>query len=700
MKTRNRILSLLVLLCLVIGLLPGMALAAEEVASGTCGENVTWVLDSDGVLTISGEGEMDKYYYDAYWGLVIYESPWESYTGQIKTVVIEDGVTTIGDFAFNFCRNLTSVKIGNDVTEISYGAFYECHSLTSVTIPDGVTVIGYEAFYGCTSLTSVTIPDSVTEIVFGAFHNCTSLTTIEVGSNNANYCSQDGVLFNKDMTKLITCPGGKTGEYTIPDCVDTVDASAFFCCTSLTNITIPDNVTSIGREAFWHCTSLTSITIGKEVTLGEDLFYNCSSLTAIEVDPENANYCSQDGVLFNKDMTELITCPAGKTGEYSIPNGVTTIGYSAFCSCEGLVSVTIPDSVITIDGWAFGWCTSLTNITIPDSVTAIGPEAFYRCYSLTSVTIGSGVTSIGGEAFSWCTSLTSVTIPASITTIWEWAFEYCTRLDTIIFEGDAPATIYDYAFYNVIATAYYPAGNETWTEDVMQNYGGTITWVAYTPGETAEPVVTVTAGEGAPATDASVPLTGEDLALGGIGVEVAYDLSVNVLQEVPEDAQTLIEDALDGDTLAMYLDIALTRTVGETTEAVTSTDAVVRITITIPEELRSDSRTFYVIRVHDGEADILPDLDEDPTTVTIQTDRFSTYALAYTEDTTDPETTEPETTEPETTEPETTEPEITEPETIEPDTTNPKTGDSAPLTACIVLMLLAAAAVVTARKRV
>ena len=361
---------------------------ADTLTTGKCGENVSYSFDSStGSLTISGTGDMTNYTYDS-------KSLFYNNTN-IKSVVIEKGITSIGDYAFYKCVSLTNVTITDSVRNIGYSAFCNCTSLTSVTVPDSVTSIGDYAFYGCTSLTSVTIPDSVTDIGDSAFYNCKSLTNV-----------------------------------TIPNSITMIGSDTFCRCSSLENITIPDSVTSICNHAFYECTSLTSITIPNSVTsIGSSIFYNCTSLTSIEVSGNNKNYSSLDGVLFNKNKTELITYPLGKTdSEYAIPNSVTSIGRYAFDGCTSLTSVTIPDSVASIGEGAFNGCKSLANVTIGNNDSAekrsteIGNSAFSECTSLSSVTIGNNVTSIGVAAFSDCSSLTSVTIPNSVTSIGSNAF--------------------------------------------------------------------------------------------------------------------------------------------------------------------------------------------------------------------------------------------------------------------------------------
>ena len=218
----------------------------------------------------------------------------------------------------------------------------------------------------------------------------------------------------------------------IPNSVTSIGISAFVYCSGLTSIDIPNSVTSIGISAFFSCTGLTSVTIPNSVkSIGFGLFEGCSNLIKINVNENNTNYSSIDGVLFNKSQTELIQYPGGKQGSYAIPNSVTSIGRSAFWECHGLTSVTIPNSVTNIGYGVFYNCTRLTSVTIPNSVTSIGNVAFGRCSGLTSIDIPSSVTSIGNDAFAYCSGLTSIDIPNSVTSIGDRAFRRCSGLTSI-----------------------------------------------------------------------------------------------------------------------------------------------------------------------------------------------------------------------------------------------------------------------------
>ena len=328
----------------------------------------------------------------------------------LTSIEIPESVTTIGDYAFYGCTGLTSIEIPKNVTTIGSAAFYNCTGLTSIEIPENVTSIGSSAFYGCTALTSIEIPENVTTINYNTFYNCTGLTSIEISEN-----------------------------------VTSIGSSAFYGCTALTSIEIPENVTTINYNAFYNCTGLTSIKLPSTLTtIDNSAFYGCTGLTSIIVESGNSKYHSSGNCLIETESKTLIL--GCKNSVIPSDGSVTTIGQYAFCGCTGLTSIEIPESVTAIDHYAFYGCTGLTSIEIPESVTTIGNSAFQGCTGLTSIKIPENVTNIGQYTFNGCTGLTSIEISESVTTISDYAFYGCTALTSIEIPESVTAIGYQ-AFY-------------------------------------------------------------------------------------------------------------------------------------------------------------------------------------------------------------------------------------------------------------
>ena len=434
---------------------------------------IDWTM-SGSTLIISGT-DMPNYSPD--------NTPWYYQQKDIKKVLIYNGVTNIGDFAFYNCSNLTSITIPNTVTSIGGSAFYKCSGLTSITIPNSVKTIGTWAFSDCSGLTSIIIPNSVTSIERSAFSDCSGLTSITIPEsvtsigvnafanclglasitipnsvmgigvdafsgcyiladkfvNNSN-CNcdynvidveqEDGLLIKEE--EVVRCRPWAVSVI-IPNSVTSIRRRAFSGCSGLTSVNIPNSVKSIGDGAFKDCSGLTSINIPNSVTsIGNSAFQHCTGLASITI----SNSVTSIGEYAFRMCTSLasITIPNPVTSieKYTfsgcknlrsiiIPNSVTSIGEYAFDSCVGLTSITIPNSVTSIGKYAFCWCSSLISITIPGSVTSMGISAFGSC-GITSVTILDGVTSIGDSTFSGCGNLTSVTIPNTVTCIGDRAF--------------------------------------------------------------------------------------------------------------------------------------------------------------------------------------------------------------------------------------------------------------------------------------
>lgn len=355
---RKRLLSTLLAVCLMLTLLPGTVWAADIIASGECGENLTWELDSDGTLTIRGTGAMTNYRGASA------RPPWYENRANIRTIAFPDEITAIGDYTFSSCSNLLNVTIPNNVTYIGKSAFYESN-IASITLSNNISTIGEWAFGHCRNLASISVPASVMEIGKKAFLGCNSLTAINVSPDNRKYRSIDGVLYSADDSTLIVYPAGKIDkQYSILDGTLTITESGFYGCSNLVVVNIPSSVSFIE----------------------EDAFMNSDHLSNIVVDSNNTRYCSIDGILFSADCKKLVVYPGGKPEKsYSILDSVTELGYYAFWGCKNLTSIEIPSNVRVIGGAAFGYCENLLNITIPNSISQLGSFAFYGCKKLKDV---------------------------------------------------------------------------------------------------------------------------------------------------------------------------------------------------------------------------------------------------------------------------------------------------------------------------
>lgn len=526
----RRILSFAVAVALVVGLMPrnvltvsaegtdavigdeqgvsarqgeDTAIVYEVVASGTCGastneggeSSVKWTLDSEGTLTISGSGAMEDYYR-------MDRVPWyDNYSTAVKKVVINDGITHIGFYAFVKCSNLTSVSIPNSVISISSNAFTSCSGLTTISIPDGVSEIGQSAFYACGSLTTVNIPTSVTSIQSATFANCSSLQTIS-----------------------------------IPDNVKTIDIQAFFNCSGLQSITIPEGVTSIAKKAFKGCSALTSITIPNTVTdLGADAFAGCTNLATIHLSCRFDNNIKTTIGVENSVMLDIshykepgfehCMCERNAYAGASVKWDLNAEGVLTFTGTgdmykyanEGDVpwlqdgrktsikKVVINDGITSISSFAFKGCTNLTEITISKDVTTIGRSAFNNCKGLSVITLPNSLTTIDDLAFYNCDALSTIKIPDSVTTISSNTFQDCSSELKIYYS----CRLGDYTLESGTQEKYHlnsctSSGKEIYYTNCPCQGGGEYTATLslssdepiYYTGEEIKPAVTVTYPEG------------------------------------------------------------------------------------------------------------------------------------------------------------------------------------------------------------
>ncbi len=432
----------------------------------------------------------------------------------VDGVLFDKDITFLKQYPIG--RNETKYAIPDGVTSIGDHAFEDCTSLTSIVLPESVTSIGYEAFNGCGSLTSITLPDGVTDIGKWAFIGTAYYNDEANWENEALYIDQYLIDVNENKVSgdysvksgttciancafeycyltSITIPDGVThigyrsfnqcslASITIPSSVTSIGESAFRACTNLKSVALPDGVKEISRNAFCLCSGLTSITIlNSVISIGGGAFSGCDSLSDVYyngskeqwalIDIPNYNEPLKNATIhFNSDLDDvtasgdcgenltwvltrdgkLTISGTGEMYEYSwdnktpwkdksesitsvvIESGVTSIGHDAFDSCSSLTSIIIPDGVTSIGGAAFSSCSSLTSITLPDSVESIGANAFAGCYSLTNITIPNNVTVIELGAFMLCGSLTDITLPDSLTTIGAWAFSCCGSLTSV-----------------------------------------------------------------------------------------------------------------------------------------------------------------------------------------------------------------------------------------------------------------------------
>ncbi|MGN0460107.1 MAG: leucine-rich repeat protein [Ruminococcus sp.] len=380
---------------------------------------------------------------------------------ELKGVKIPDTVKSIGDYAFDCCTSLAQVTVPDSVTQIGTGAFFSCSRLKNVTLSQNLKTIGDGAFFDCITLQSISLSDTVTSVGEFAFGNCKKLQSVRISNSLTEISNQ----------MFINCQSLK--EVTIPDGVSIIGRRAFRECSSLSSITIPDTVTTIKEYAFNYCGKLKSISTNaeeiqgqafsycsnlKSITFTENLkriqkcaFEGCateilnipsgvseieygafasSNLKAINVDESNKSYTSLDGIVYNKELTEIVAYPPNKddTDTFTIPATVTTVAPYAFNNCYALKSVILSENIEKIGDNAFEDAGSLESFEIPSSVTTLGESAFSNCSSLTSVYIEANVNSIPDYTFSGCGELKSVYIGDNITDIGKLAFQECYTL--------------------------------------------------------------------------------------------------------------------------------------------------------------------------------------------------------------------------------------------------------------------------------
>lgn len=466
--------------------------------NGTLSSGFTWEQDDSNALVISGTGELTvtdnelKTLVDAF---------------SVEEVIISSGITHIGEKAFYNCAGIKEVTLPDGITGIGRMAFYHCEDLYAINMPEGITSIGGYAFAGCLKLYDFYLPDSLLTVGNDALLNCNSLPSIYIppqvsyfgdsgfhstpchGSNqyivNANnpYFDTDtnGVLYDEDMSTLLSYPAGRLGGYVIPDGVTAIDAYAFTECDNLTSIWIPSSVTAIGNYAFYKCTGLTSITIPDTVTTigyhafdaaGEGFTIYCHEGSYADTYAQNAGITVaypllgtlsngfawelNAGNVLTIDGTGAMTVNEGEmaallaqhevTGVV-INEGVTAISAQTFEGCAEVGSITLPESVTSIEDYAFHGCTDMTGINVPESVVTIGAHAFDGCEGLTEVSLPYGLESIGDYAYAGCTGLEVVWDTGGLSAVSDYMFYGCTGLE-YVYPSYGLLEIGDHAFAN------------------------------------------------------------------------------------------------------------------------------------------------------------------------------------------------------------------------------------------------------------
>ncbi len=372
----------------------------------------------------------------------------------LTIVSVDRNIKSIGANAFNSCSNLKSVVLPDGLTEIGTSGFYKCSSLTSVNLPSSLLKIGDFAFYN-TAVTTIEVPENTASIGNGPFSNCKSLSSITVDDNNQYFTSQDGVLFSKDMTRLINYPiGDGKSSYNVPNEVKVIGNNSMRNNPTLISIVFNDGLEKIESSAFTSDVLKTVNLPGSLTSMENQAFAACRNITEFSVAPENQYFKAVDKMLLSKDGSKLIYGVAN-AGSVNIPEGVKEIGPYAFYYNTSLYTIKLASSTTDIDECAFYYCTNLNSVEFGSSLKTIGSKAFMRCSGLskvifpeslryigdsgfaqatglTELTLNDGLEFIGDMAFMSCDGLNKITLPASLNDLGRAIFTYCYGLEEVV----------------------------------------------------------------------------------------------------------------------------------------------------------------------------------------------------------------------------------------------------------------------------
>ena len=419
---------------LILSAIPGLSAAAPGQKSDRyCGNNLTWTLDEEGLLTISGTGEMDAYTESS--------SPWNSF--KVKKVVLEEGVTSIGSWAFSGCHSMTAIEIPESVTEIGDYAFYRCYQLKSISLPDSILSVGANPFRSCSRLEEIVLsPDHpVLSFADGMLSSKPDhrLVCRLASEPSADCIIPDGIRVIGDYAFY---QNEEVRSVTIPEGVAYIGISAFNQCDSLTSVDFPqglvsvgdyafagserlssarfrEGLTSIGTGAFHYCWALKEIDLPDTLTsLGSHPFNDCRNLSVFRLSSEHPLLGFADGILYSKPDMKMIFYAAGNPAEhFTVPEGIHIIGEMAFANVRILRSVTFPGTVWKIEKESFRNCSDIEELVFSEGLEEIGDRAFYDMSGLTEIILPEGVASIGNEAFAGCSKLEKIWIPESVESI-------------------------------------------------------------------------------------------------------------------------------------------------------------------------------------------------------------------------------------------------------------------------------------------